>query len=117
MTCGCSEKFGVELTNPETRKILEILSNEPNYDFNCASAFIMHNLAAFCAFSIDCSTGTFPVKETSPLFIGIWPETYAVFLDITTGMYDPAGLGGSGNFIPISFNFSSITVNILITRL
>ena len=59
MTCGCSEKFGVELTNPETRKILEILSNEPNCDFNCASAFIMHNLAAFCAFSIDCSSGTF----------------------------------------------------------
>ena len=53
MICGCPEKFGVELINPETRKILEILSNESSFDFSWASAFIMHNLAAFCAFSTD----------------------------------------------------------------
>ena len=70
---GCSEKSGVEFTNPETFTIFVILSKELKYEFNCARPLIIHNLAASWADSTDCSSGTFPENTILPSLIGIWP--------------------------------------------
>ena len=43
---GCSEKSGVEFTNPEIFTIFVIFSKEPKCEFNCDRQLIMHSLAA-----------------------------------------------------------------------
>ena len=108
ITFGCSVKSGSEFTNPEILTNFVILSNVPRFAFNCARPLIIQIFAASLAESTDCTFGTFPSKTTFPSFMGICPETKARFPVITTGMYDPAGLGGVGISIANSFNLSSI---------
>ena len=67
----------------------------------------MHNLAAFCASSTEMLVGTCPLNCTCPSFTGICPDTKIKFPVLTTGMYEPAGLGGVGSDMPSNSNFSS----------